>query len=213
LFLREILETLSTVKKALLIFDIDGTLTDTKKVDDKCFKNSFKKIFGIDIENQNWEDFMNVTDWGITEEIALRELKRMPTAVEYESMIDTFVGALIHEKKMDGSQFNEIAGAAGFFNSLKQNGYCLSIATGGWQRSALMKLQAIGLNILKIPFSTSNHRKTREDIVNHVIKLSEESYNAKFGRIIYFGDGVWDFTTSKKLGIDFIGIDQKKIIN
>jgi len=56
-----------------IIFDIDGTLTNTKKVDDECFINAFEQTFDINIEQVNWEDIANVTDWGITEEIILRE--------------------------------------------------------------------------------------------------------------------------------------------
>ncbi len=47
-----------------VIFDIDGTLTDTKAVDDKCFIKAFDQTFGIDISNQKWEDLQHVTDWG-----------------------------------------------------------------------------------------------------------------------------------------------------
>lgn len=50
-----------------IVFDIDGTLTNTRKVDDKCFIKAFKNTFEIDISNQNWSEFTNVTDWGITE--------------------------------------------------------------------------------------------------------------------------------------------------
>ena len=59
-----------------VIFDIDGTLTDTKKVEDKCFMKAFKQAFGIDITSQKWEDLQHVTDWGITEEIIQREWNR-----------------------------------------------------------------------------------------------------------------------------------------
>ena len=55
-----------------IIFDIDGTLSNTTKVDDKCFIKAFKIVFGIDISNQNWSELTNVTDWGITEEIILK---------------------------------------------------------------------------------------------------------------------------------------------
>ncbi|MGB0840605.1 MAG: hypothetical protein ACPGXL_10715, partial [Chitinophagales bacterium] len=55
-----------------VIFDIDGTLADTKTVEDKCFIAAFYQTFGIDLSHQKWEDLKNVTDWGITEEIIER---------------------------------------------------------------------------------------------------------------------------------------------
>ena len=36
-----------------VIFDIDGTLTDTKKVDDKCFISAFEKTFQIEQRSYN----------------------------------------------------------------------------------------------------------------------------------------------------------------
>jgi len=63
----------------LIIFDIDGTLTNTKEVDDKCFINAFEKTFQLNIKDQIWADLKNVTDWGITEEIIYQRLKRKPT--------------------------------------------------------------------------------------------------------------------------------------
>ncbi|NNF32714.1 MAG: HAD family hydrolase, partial [Saprospiraceae bacterium] len=44
-----------------IIFDIDGTLTDTKEVDDKCFIQAFHNVFDMDIRSQNWSAFKNVT--------------------------------------------------------------------------------------------------------------------------------------------------------
>lgn len=191
----------------LIIFDIDGTLTNTKKVDDSCFKSSFKETFGIDIESQDWEDLKNVTDWGITEEIILKERGRVPTAKEYKSLTANFVDKLSIEIAKDPAQFNAVKGAAQFLYHLRQRSYKISIATGGWRLSAEMKLKASGLDVKEIPFATSNDDKTREEIIKRAILLSEIKYNRKFQRLVYFGDGVWDYTISRKLGLQFIGVD------
>jgi phosphoglycolate phosphatase-like HAD superfamily hydrolase len=191
----------------LIIFDIDGTLTNTKKVDDSCFKSAFKETFGIDIENQNWEDLKNVTDWGITEEIILKERGQIPTANEYEALTANFVDKLNIEIDKDPTQFNAVKGANQFLYHLRQKNYKISIATGGWRLSAEMKLKASGLDVKGIPIANSNDHKTREDIIQHAILLSEVKHNEKFQRLVYFGDGVWDYTTSRKLGLGFIGLD------
>jgi beta-phosphoglucomutase-like phosphatase (HAD superfamily) len=64
-----------------IIFDIDGTLADTKAVDDKCFIQAFMETFQIDLQHQNWAALENVTDWGITEEVIQTNLNRTPTAI------------------------------------------------------------------------------------------------------------------------------------
>lgn len=59
-----------------IIFDIDGTLTNTTQVDDKCYMNSFESIFKVNIKDVQWDQITNVTDWGIAEELILKKLHR-----------------------------------------------------------------------------------------------------------------------------------------
>ncbi len=191
-----------------IIFDIDGTLTNTKQVDDRCFIASFNEVFGIDISEQKWEDLINVTDWGITEEIIVRTWNRKPSKSEYEKLISSFVGRLEIEKEADKSQFKEIVGAKDFFLALKKlDDIEIGIATGGWEKSAILKLNAIDISMHGICFSNSNDHKSRELITLDVIDQLKEKHKTSPDRIIYFGDGAWDYKTCKKLAIDFIGID------
>jgi HAD superfamily hydrolase (TIGR01549 family) len=191
-----------------IIFDIDGTLTNTTKVDDKCFIKAFKSIFVIDISNQNWSELTNVTDWGIAEEIILKSKKRIPTDIEYEKMISEFVSQLQYEFNTNEKQFQEIKGAFNFIKFLmKKSDIKIGIATGGWEKSANLKLKAIGIDSSKFIFSNSNDFKTRENIVINAISKLNLKWENKIERIIYFGDGTWDYVTCKKLGIEFVGID------
>ena len=104
-----------------IIFDIDGTLTDTKKVDDKCFIKAFDKTFGLKINNFNWAKLKNVTDWGTTEEIIKNEYQRKPKSQEYDQMISSHIELLGIEKQKDKSQFQEVKGAKQFFKYINHN--------------------------------------------------------------------------------------------
>lgn len=189
----------------LIIFDIDGTLADTKNVDDKCFIKAFEKVFKIDIKNQNWNELKNVTDWGITEEIVKNRFNRLPTKQEYIQMTNEFVGLLKLEINNDASQFKEVKKATDFFKYLQSKSeYKIGIATGGWENPAKLKLEMIGIYINGIAFSNSNKYKSREEITKDVIQQLNGNIT---DRIIYFGDGEWDFYTCQKLEIKFIGID------
>jgi len=191
-----------------IIFDIDGTLTNTKKVDDKCFIKAFQRTFNIDIENFKWEDLEHVTDWGITEEMFKQENGRVPNKAEYELMMSNFVSILNEERESDKSQFNEVSGAKDFFNSIrKSTNFKLGIATGAWEASAKIKLNAVGIDLEGISFSNSDYHKSREAITQDVIKQINIKTQRSPDQIIYFGDGVWDYKTCKNLGIQFIGID------
>ncbi|MEM1326761.1 MAG: HAD family hydrolase [Bacteroidota bacterium] len=183
-----------------VIFDIDGTLTDTKEVDDKCFMKAFEDSFNIDIWSQKWETLKEVTDWSITEEIVLSEWNRLPTNSEYESMISNFMSNLREEKAKDQSQFNEIPGAKDFFYRLeKSKQFKVGIATGGWEESALLKLKAIGIAINNVAFSNSSHHKSRAAILKNVIAQLSRKTQSIPKRIIYFGDGEWDYKPCQNL--------------
>jgi len=191
-----------------IIFDIDGTLTNTTEVDDKCFIRAFNIVFGLDISNQNWAELLNVTDWGITEEIILKHRSRIPTDVEYGNMIKEFVAQLQSELLKDKKQFQEVKGAKKFIEFLKHKpNISMGIATGGWEKSAILKLNSIGIDSREFNFSNSNHFKTRADILSKTIQDIKENSRNKIDRIIYFGDGTWDYFTCQKLNIEFVGID------
>ncbi len=193
-----------------IIFDIDGTLADTKEVEDKCFMRAFETTFGISIWDQKWETLTHVTDWGITKEIIERNFGRKPRTDEYERMIANFVANLHEEKAIDASQFNEVAGARDFFCQLQAiEGFQLGIATGSWSKSAIMKLDAIGIELNGVCFSNSDHHISREAIMQDVIDQLHARSPEPPDQIVYLGDGVWDFKACQNLGIRFIGIDTR----
>jgi hypothetical protein len=57
------------IEKTLLIFDINDTLCDTKVVGDNCFIETFEKIHQCSLQNIEWENFTNVTDTGLYEDL------------------------------------------------------------------------------------------------------------------------------------------------
>jgi len=193
-----------------LIFDIDGTLTDTTKVDDECYINSFESLFGVSIQNVSCSDLNNVTDWGITEELVQLKLKRNIENHELLQLRTSFVKSLANALKNDDSRFQEIPGAINFFKKLfDYQNFALGIATGGWEESANLKLNHLGIDPYKFCYSNSNHFKTREAITLSVIDQLKNETLKPAKEIIYFGDGEWDFVTCQKLGIRFIGVDNK----
>lgn len=191
-----------------IIFDIDGTLADTKAVDDKCFIQAFLETFNIDLGQQDWSLLQNVTDWGITEEIIQTNHNRLPSPSEYQQMKSYFFEKLETELEKDPAQFQAVEGAIPFFNFLRnETDHPIGIATGAWEQSAFIKLKGIGLDHKNVCFSNSNFFKSREDILKHAIQQIHEKHLNSTKDILYFGDGLWDYTTCKNLDIRFIGID------
>lgn len=191
-----------------IIFDIDGTLTDTTRVDDLCYIKAFETLFKTSIRDVKWSELKNVTDWGITEELLATKLNRDLKERELIQLKELFIEYLNEAYASDRSQFDEIRGAKYFFSHLVHHAdYRVGIATGGWEESALFKLEAIGLEIEDISFSNSNYFKTRGAIVKDVLDKLKEKSITKADEVIYIGDGQWDYQTCKELGIRFVGID------
>src|SRR5437660_3188125 len=53
----------------LVMFDIDGTLTETMKVDEERFVRSFAEVFGLTDIDADWSHYPHVTDSGIFHEV------------------------------------------------------------------------------------------------------------------------------------------------
>ena len=48
--------------KTLIIFDIDGTLVYSNKVDSKCFSETYQQIYGEPFPSIDWRVYPHVTD-------------------------------------------------------------------------------------------------------------------------------------------------------
>jgi beta-phosphoglucomutase-like phosphatase (HAD superfamily) len=63
----------------LVIFDIDGTLTETAKTDEECFARSLAEVCGFGDVETDWSRYKHTTDSGIFHEI--HEAQQRTTAV------------------------------------------------------------------------------------------------------------------------------------
>ena len=194
-----------------IIFDIDGTLTNTTEIDDSCYIRSFESLFNVSISDVNWGQMKHVTDWGITEELIVSKLNRKAEKDDILSLKSLFLSELQSAFKQDKSQFGEIKGALSFYSSLlKYKEFKIGIATGGWKETANLKLEAIGIDPDQVSYSNSSIYKERENILLDVMDQLDSRSSSKPNEIIYFGDGVWDYKTCMNIGIRFIGIDSKQ---
>ena len=119
----------------LVIFDVDGTLTDTMAVDARCFLRTFVEVCGfVDIDS-DWSRYKNATDAGIFQEIFESRRGRAPSATETDSFRDHLVAlfcSAAHERP-----FAAVPGAPELLVRLNQtNDYCVALATGCWADSA-----------------------------------------------------------------------------
>lgn len=193
----------------LLIFDIDGTLTDTKEVDDHCFISAFKDEFSVELPSVDWATFTNVTDYGLFLDLYTSAFHANPSESDRFKFQTRFFDYLNRELSVNATKFKAVLGASKFMeHCLEQVNFKAAYATGGWGTSAKMKLTAASISYSNIPLSSCDHSYRRQDILLEAIEQSKRQYGIEnFDSVVYFGDGEWDYKTTSELQIPFVGVD------
>ena len=192
----------------LVIFDIDGTLTQTTNVDDQCFVQAFVDEMGLKGINSDWSRYPAVCDSGITQNIFREYLGRKPHFSEVTRLQRRFAVLLEEAYRQEPGRFVGTPGAAQTIHALRHDAdYGVAIATGGWQLSALLKLEKAQIDIAGLPAAFADHGITREAILAAAMVMARTKYRQpQFTQVTYIGDGVWDVRSAKQLGIGFIGV-------
>lgn len=187
----------------LAIVDIDGTLTKTNDIDSDCYVRVVSAFLGRSF-SADWSAYINVTDSGIVEELCREYLGRSPTAGEMVSLESTFVSELEQAARQRPGAFAPIFGASEFLKRSRSAGWQVALATGGWARSAELKLKAAGLPT-NLPLASANDSRQRVGIARRAIQcLVGAKGNAE--RIVLIGDAALDLETAKQLELPFVGI-------
>ncbi len=197
-----------------VIFDIDGTLTKTVAIDDLCFGESMMEVFDIDPKLIDWEAVKaktSGTDSAILDEIVHDKFGRFPTKKEREYFRKDFVTRLANAHRRQPNEFAQVPGASEILRNLMNNeNNLVGIATGSWSDSAKVKLRAAGVHHNPVLLGSSDIHGQRKDIISDLINKAKSRYGLEcFEKIIYVGDGEWDFLSSNMLGIDFVGVDHE----
>jgi phosphoglycolate phosphatase-like HAD superfamily hydrolase len=188
-----------------ILFDIDGTLLYSDKLDSRCFANSYEAIFGQPFPTIDWTKFAEVTDHVIFRTAFHDHFGRFPTELERLTFEEHYLDALRNARSANPAQFCEIPGAARLWHHLEADErYLPGIATGGWQRPAAIKLAHVGIPPTQPFAGYANDKFSRVDILNEAINKARAAH--AIDRIIYVGDASWDVTTTKKMNLPLIGI-------
>lgn len=195
------------MQNKLIIFDIDGTLTNTNHADSACFEKAILDTFSIPSIDTNWYNYKYSTDLGIVTEIVQSELNRAPTQNEIETVRDKFVKYLEATFEKNNTLCVPIEGSQNIFEKVSSLGWDIGIATGAWEKSAVLKLKTAQIEYRDTPIAHSDDHFEREKIISIAINRAERLYKKiSYEKIIYVGDRLWDRRAAKNLEIDFIGV-------
>jgi phosphoglycolate phosphatase-like HAD superfamily hydrolase len=193
----------------LVMFDIDGTLTQTYQADETCFVQALREVFGFTDINTDWASYLHCSDSGILEVLFQIRLGRSPLPAEISIFQAHFVSLLTAATVVQ--PFNPIAGARDFLCSLtRSSALAVSLASGAWECSARFKLASAGLDVPQIPAAFADDAHAREAIMQaSLVRAAQSHFRDSFDAVIHIGDGVWDARASRNLGFPFIGISNE----
>jgi phosphoglycolate phosphatase-like HAD superfamily hydrolase len=193
----------------LAIFDIDGTLTDTKSIDDACYARTFAVEFGLHDISGDATNYRESTDSGIMREIFQTRLNREPTPDEIARVQKCFMALLQDAHTRNPADFRAVPCAPEAFRRLaREQSWRVAVATGSWRVSAEYKLNLIGIDPAIVPTACAEDHTSRAKIIETAIARARDHYRCPdFRKIVYIGDGHWDHAAAQQLGIHFLGIE------
>jgi phosphoglycolate phosphatase-like HAD superfamily hydrolase len=188
----------------LVIFDVDGTLTQTMKADEECFVRSLAEVCGFGDVDTDWSRYKHATDSGVFHEIYESRTGRSPSPSEISLFRQHFAGLLA--QVLSEAAFAAVAGAPLLLSLVADSAeYRIALATGAWRDSARLKMTSAGLCYDDYPAASSDDALDRESIIRFSMRRAAERYG-RVGSTVYVGDGVWDARACRSVGIPFIGI-------
>jgi phosphoglycolate phosphatase-like HAD superfamily hydrolase len=189
----------------LVIFDIDGTLTDTVAVDARCFLQTFEEVCGFKDIDPDWSRYVNASDAGIYNEIFAARIGRTPTAAETERFRRHLV--VLFRAAAQERPFSPVPGAPQILDRLGQSlDFQIALATGCWAEPARVKMTAAGMNYDDYPSASADDAAERESIIKLARARATRLTDEEGPQAVYVGDGVWDARACRKVGIPFLGI-------
>lgn len=193
----------------LIIFDVDGTLVFSEKLDSKCFATTYQEVYGLPFPTIDWRKYPHVSDTTIFKTVIQEHFNREATEEEEESFRQKFVTNIRENRKNTPAEFKEVPFAKETIDRLlADDRFIVGVATGGWKAPAIVKLNFVNIPTAPLIISGADGKVTRDDITNETITNARKQYD-NIERIVYVGDAIWDVTTTKNMGLPLIGIRRK----
>lgn len=195
-------------RDTLIVFDIDGTLTNTVALHKQAFSSAINTL-GIADFDDDYGSYLHHTDSYIFKTIFDKHVGLPVT----QAIMQTFENYLTAHFQLAtvSKPIVEIAGASWTVAQLQRNEkYAVAFATGSLAGPAVLKLERAGIQYEPDLLVTANELQTRDEIVLAAIRNAKAYYSQSFRRIISVGDGVWDMKTAFANGMEFVGIGRSR---
>jgi len=187
--------------KKLIIFDIDGTLTDSVSLYHKVVTDCMH-LMGIKDVDTDFSRYKYHTD-----SYGLKWNYENNFNRPYNKDLLKVFEELIYKELIKHPPVLEIEGAKSCVNDLLDANCAIAFATGSLLQPAKLKLDQCKIWYEDRLIANSSISFDRETFVLQAIENAKEYFKVKdFEQIYSIGDGVWDLETAQKLGLTFVGI-------
>jgi len=187
-----------------VMFDIDGTLIQSYDFDDDCYKSAIEEVTGIDIKD-DWSTYPHVTDRGILMTFIERQAPHWNLSMLEPQVKSSFIQKI--SEHLNHSPAQEIDGARKFLAQLNgDRRFTVSLATGGWRETALLKLESAEFDTNKLVLSSSSEHHSRTEVMKLSAKKVGDIEDLSF---TYFGDAEWDVRACNELNVNLVIIGNR----
>jgi beta-phosphoglucomutase-like phosphatase (HAD superfamily) len=193
----------------LAVFDIDGTLVTENRVEDGCFIDALREVFGFEDVDPDWTRYQDVTDSGLVAELCVRRLGKAPDLETRRRFRDHYSRLLV--ERLEPGDGIEIPGARDFVAKLRAHPeWRVAVATGNFLRLALHKLRRAAIPALDVPIATADDSTRRVDLIRLAIARAQDEYGVRrFGHVVSIGDAPWDLRAARELEMPFVAIGER----
>ena len=182
-----------------VMFDIDGTLVKSFDFDEQCYIAAVKEVTGFTLLG-DWHNFPDITDRGILKTYIEASAPHFSLENLEGKVKRVFIRNLNNYLKANSVE--EVNGAKIFMERLKSDKrYTVSLATGGWLESAMLKLDSAGIDVKGLPIASSNDHYKRTEIMTLARAACGDMGEHA---VTYFGDGEWDVKACRELGMNLV---------
>jgi beta-phosphoglucomutase-like phosphatase (HAD superfamily) len=185
-----------------IIFDMDGTLVDSEAIDDHLFRAAVEEVLGRVRIREDWNDYEHITGAGLIRDICRDNSLEFDGA---EERVKNRFGELVSRHLRLTGPCLPIAGAAAFWRQIRADDrFTVGVATGDWEHTARMKLNAAGYDLEGVCLASSDDSQVRTGIMEHCRSMLPPTQTTT-----YIGDGEWDLAATTALGWHFIGVGER----
>ncbi len=190
----------------LVIFDVDGTLTQTFHGNDNSFLKALSRFIEIEHDYHYYTECPHPTDEAVFQHLFKKITSNDPNADDRSKMQDQFIVELMHKFRHTPGFFDEIPGASKFIKELKQQpDTVLAVSSGCWEKIVRFKLELAQIPLEGMEIIGCDNHPDKPSFTKALIERISQKHELK--RITYIGDSLYDYETTRTLGINFIGID------